>query len=573
MGNSYTRQSAADIVAGLEIQAGPLNAEFNQLQSAFDASAGHSHDGSTGEGPKISLTTSIQGILPIVNGGFGGIHNLTATTAPLSTDDNLEGYVVGSIWIDTTANVFYVCVDSSTGAAIWNRSQDYNTNLSAIAGLTSAANKGITFSGVGTAATYDLSTFALTLLDDTTQVAAQTTLGLVPGTNVFTQRTITAPAAGITVSNGDGVSGNPTLALSNDLAALEALSGTDIIYYRSGVDTWTAVTIGTNLGFSGGVLSNTYSAASLDADLQAIAALSGTGFAVRTAADTWALRTITGTANQVTVANGDGVSGNPTLALPQDIATSSSPQFAGVNVGNATDTTIGRTSAGVINVEGKDLYMVGGADVAVSDGGTGASTSSSARTNLGLAIGTDVEAHNSKLTNFAALSDASGVLKNDGAGNYSWASGGKGVDVILEDQKASGTNAGTFTSGADQTRTLNTKVYDPNSYCTLSSNQFTLPAGTWYISWSAPAFGCNGHQTLIHNVTDSADVARGEVGYSNTTGAASSPSVGGTVATIAASKTFELRHRCTTTSANNGLGVACGFGTEVYARVEITKVA
>jgi hypothetical protein len=74
-------------------------------------------------------------------------------------------------------------------------------------------------------------------------------------TDTWATRTLTAPAAGITVSNGDGVAGNPTLALANDLAALEALSGTDTIYYRSGVSTWSAVTIGANLTFSGGTLS------------------------------------------------------------------------------------------------------------------------------------------------------------------------------------------------------------------------------------------------------------------------------------------------------------------------------
>jgi len=57
----------------------------------------------------------------------------------------------------------------------------------------------------------------------------------------YTARTLTGPAAGITVSNGSGVSGNPTLALANDLAALEGLSSTGIAR-RTGTDTWSAGT-------------------------------------------------------------------------------------------------------------------------------------------------------------------------------------------------------------------------------------------------------------------------------------------------------------------------------------------
>lgn len=44
-----------------------------------------------------------------------------------------------------------------------------------------------------------------------------------------------------------------------------------------------------------------------------------------------------------------------TLALPQSLGTSDSPQFAGVNVGNASDTTITRVSAGVLAVEGNTI--------------------------------------------------------------------------------------------------------------------------------------------------------------------------------------------------------------------------
>lgn len=53
----------------------------------------------------------------------------------------------------------------------------------------------------------------------------------------------------------------------------------------------------------------------LDADLTALAAISGTGVLVRTGAGTFASRTIVGTAGNISVADGDGVAGNPTINL------------------------------------------------------------------------------------------------------------------------------------------------------------------------------------------------------------------------------------------------------------------
>jgi hypothetical protein len=53
-----------------------------------------------------------------------------------------------------------------------------------------------------------------------------------------------------------------------------------------------------------------------DADLSALAGNGTNGFWARTGAGTGAARTITGTANEVDVANGAGTAGNPTLSLP-----------------------------------------------------------------------------------------------------------------------------------------------------------------------------------------------------------------------------------------------------------------
>jgi len=85
-------------------------------------------------------------------------------------------------------------------------------------------------------------------LTSSTGLVAQT------GSTTYAARTLTAPPAGIAVTNGSGVAGNPTLALANDLSALEGLSCTGCIPYRSAADTWGSVTVNSNLSFSGGVL-------------------------------------------------------------------------------------------------------------------------------------------------------------------------------------------------------------------------------------------------------------------------------------------------------------------------------
>ena len=60
---------------------------------------------------------------------------------------------------------------------------------------------------------------------------------------------------------------------------------------------------------------------------------------------------------------------------------------------------------------------------------------------------------------------------------------------LWQDQKASGTAGGDFTSGAWQTRTLNTEVFNTITGSALAANQVTLPAGTYFLLGAA-----QGHQ-------------------------------------------------------------------------------
>lgn len=57
-----------------------------------------------------------------------------------------------------------------------------------------------------------------------------------------------------------------------------------------------------------------------DGDLSALAGVSTVGLLARTGAGTAAARTLTGTAGKVSVSNGDGVAGNPTITLPDTLA-------------------------------------------------------------------------------------------------------------------------------------------------------------------------------------------------------------------------------------------------------------
>jgi hypothetical protein len=98
-------------------------------------------------------------------------------------------------------------------------------------------------------------------------LAAKTTTGIMvqTGADTYSSVSLVQPTAGLTISNADGTTGNPTFALADDLAAVEGLTTT--------------------------------------------------GYAVRTGTSTWTTRSITGTSGNIVVSNGDGISSDTNVDL------------------------------------------------------------------------------------------------------------------------------------------------------------------------------------------------------------------------------------------------------------------
>lgn len=512
--------------------------------------------------------------------GLGNVDNTSDLNKPVSTAQQtaLNAKLTAASNLSDLANA--ATARTNLGLVIGTDVQAYDSDLAAIAAIAPSRGDVLFYNGTAWAR-------------------------LAAGTNGWFLRTNGSGADPSWVSipgGGDMLAANNLSDVANVATARTNLGGTavgvSVFTAASQAAARTAIGAGTGSGdlLAANNLSDVASAATARTNLGGTA----TGVAVFTAASAAAARTAIGAGT----GNGNGSVTSIGISMPTQFSVANSPVTTSgtltitwgtgsIPVENGgtgqTSYTVGdilyadtnSTLAKLADVAGGNVLRSGGVGAAPSWGKVGLTTHVTGTLPVANG-GTNITTFATGDILYASAANTLGKLAIGSAGQVLTVSGGapawgapagmRSPDIWVREEQVSGTNGGGFTSGADQTRVLNTIKNNAIS-ASLGSNQLTLPAGTYVLQWRAPAAAVSNHQSLLYNVTDSAVIERGSSEYTSSTNGVSTSSFGLAILTIAASKALEVRHRCNTTKSTDGLGRAASFGTEIYSEVWGWKVA
>jgi len=214
----------------------------------------------------------------------------------------------------------------------------------------------------------------------------------------------------------------------------------------------------------------------------------------------WTLPNADGTNGQVLKTDGAGI-----LTWAAD-STGGTPSFDTVATGTNTTATMTVGTGGTLTTSGSGVLdanqFKGNATVAVADGGTGGTTASAARTNLGLAIDSDVQGYDAGLASIAGLTTAADkMIYTTGADTYAVIDLSAFARSVLDDANAGAarTTLGAAASGANS---------DITSLASLSTALSVAQGGTGSTtaagartSLGAAASGANGDITGLSALT------------------------------------------------------------------------